>query len=300
MTMVTLGLSAGLVAVLLLLMRTLYWRVPAGFAYIRTGIGAERVLFGRGGFVIPGLHQVSAISLRSFSVGVSQVGEHSVLTCDPLRVDVTLGVLARIRPEQAAIVAARQTFGGDVDKIRPLLEERCKVVVQAVASKMPFDTLICNRLDFELEVQQCLNAEMHWAGLELILVSVSDLQQTSQLHYHRDERSIDGQALSLLAAKRLAETCQLHARMRDAELAIKRLDFDAALKTLEWDAQYALARLEHQRHQTEVEARVRQDIAEIEVSQALAEEMVRRDMALAQLQYQQEVEEASHQRALAA
>ncbi|MGB0848423.1 MAG: SPFH domain-containing protein [Thiolinea sp.] len=275
---------AGLLLVVLgLLARVLYWRVPANTGYIRDGAGRKRVLLEGGGLVIPGVHKLSGMRLDNFSLTISARRQKSVLTIDPLRVDVEVRLLARIKPTAESVLIAQEVFDGEVDKIQQVLEERCYSVIRSVVSGFTLKSLLCNATDFELQINEALSRDLAELGIEVMLCSIVGLDQTNQLDYQRS-KSMDAKALTVLESLHSENVGRLHAKLRETELQIKALDYEAAMKQLEWEEKFVAARLEHQKHKAEIEARLAREIKEIEVSKQIAIEMIEHDVQATRLQ----------------
>ncbi len=271
-----------LVVTLGVLVRLCYWRVPLNTAYIRSGAGKPQVLF-KGGLVIPGLHQLSGLHLANFSVDVIATRERSLLTSDPLRVDVEMRLLVRIKPSAEAVMTAKTLFDGEVDAIRTVLEERGYRTLSAAVAEFSLQQLLSNPRYFELQLNERLPTLLSDLGIEIMLCSLTTLKPTSQLHYCRSH-SVDAKALAVLEAMRMDNMQQVHHKFMETQLQMKQLDFKAAMQQLQWEEAFTAAKLEHERHKAEIEARLTQEIREIEVSKQVALEMIEHDAQQVRIQ----------------
>lgn len=76
----------GLLLVGLILSR-LYQRASKELAFVRTGLGGQKVVMDGGAIVLPVFHEIVHINMNTLKLEASRAGADSLITLDRLRVD---------------------------------------------------------------------------------------------------------------------------------------------------------------------------------------------------------------------
>ena len=76
-----------LVAVGVYLLHWLYRHSSKDEAFVRTGLGGEKVVMGGGAFVIPIVHDVTRVNMNTVPLEIRRSGESSLITRNKMRVD---------------------------------------------------------------------------------------------------------------------------------------------------------------------------------------------------------------------
>lgn len=183
MDILLLALPAGLAVIALLVagfvMVRLYKKTKADEALVRTGLGGPKVILGGGGIILPGLHEVMPVSLKTMSITIN--GGEGLITNDSRRVDVEALFSMRVAPNAEAIMMAAQSLGANtnnISAIRTLLDGKVQDVMRAIAASMKLMDLHLSRADFQKRVHEALNKELQPNGLELENVSITKLDET--------------------------------------------------------------------------------------------------------------------------
>src|SRR5262245_29206659 len=96
-----------LVALLVLIgtaMARFYRRSSADEALVRTGSGGTRVYIGEGAFVMPVLHQLMRVSLKSIKLTVDRSGkQHALVTADKIKANVTTELYVKVEPLEDSV-----------------------------------------------------------------------------------------------------------------------------------------------------------------------------------------------------
>ena len=82
-------LATIVIAVAVYLLHWLYRHSSKDISFVRTGLGGEKVVIGGGAFVLPIVHDVTEVSMNTLRIEVRRGGEHSLITKDRMRVEVT-------------------------------------------------------------------------------------------------------------------------------------------------------------------------------------------------------------------
>ena len=87
---VVLGLIAVaiVVAVVVWLMNWLYLRSSKERAFVRTGLGGQKVVLNGGALVLPIVHEVVPVNMNTLRLEVSRGRDKALITKDRMRVDV--------------------------------------------------------------------------------------------------------------------------------------------------------------------------------------------------------------------
>lgn len=89
----------------------LYRRASKEIAFVRTGIGGEKVVMNGGALVFPVFHETMPVSMNTLVLSVVRKDAEALITLDRLRIDVKAEFYVRVRPDAGAIAMAAQTLG---------------------------------------------------------------------------------------------------------------------------------------------------------------------------------------------
>ena len=105
---VILGLIAVavVVAVIVWLMNWLYLRSSKERAFVRTGLGGQKVVMNGGAFVLPIVHEVVPVNMNTLRLEVSRGRDKALITKDRMRVDVVSEFYVRVQAGVNAIASA--------------------------------------------------------------------------------------------------------------------------------------------------------------------------------------------------
>ncbi|HEY6965309.1 MAG TPA: flotillin family protein, partial [Erythrobacter sp.] len=99
------------VIVFLAFLIRLYRRASKETAFVRTGMGGEKVVMNGGALVLPVLHEAMPVNMNTLVLSVVRRDTEALITLDRLRIDVKAEFYVRVRPDAAAIAMAAQTLG---------------------------------------------------------------------------------------------------------------------------------------------------------------------------------------------
>jgi uncharacterized membrane protein YqiK len=235
------AIPVGLVLVFLifvgLVLARLYRRATREVSLVRTGAGGRRVIMDGGTMVIPLLHKVSPVNMKTLRLEVSRTGDGSLITRDRMRVDVGFEFYVSVNATEEGISRAAQTLGDRtfyVDQLRELIEGKLIDGLRAVAAKMSMDELHENRAEFVQEVQNTVSEDLLKNGLELESVSLTALDQTPF------ESLDENNAFNAVGMRQLAEVIADSKKRRaeidaEADTAVRQSSMEAAKRKLEID-----------------------------------------------------------------
>ncbi|MBT0667132.1 flotillin family protein [Novosphingobium profundi] len=266
------GILMGAVLVALLaigiVMARLYKRASKEIAFVRTGVGGERVVMNGGALVLPVFHETMPVNMNTVRLAVERKNSDALITLDRLRIDVKAEFYVRVRPDANAIAMAAQTLGARTmhpEALKDLVEGKFVDALRSVAAGMSMNQLHEQRADFVQKVQQVSSSDLAMNGLELESVSLTGLDQTSIEHFNANN-AFDAEGLT-----KLTEQIELRKKTRNdieqdtrVQMETKNLEADRQSMTIQRDNEFA--RLEQER---EVEMRRAEQAAEVAREQAL-------------------------------
>ena len=174
------------IAVAVYMLHWLYHRSTKELAFVRTGLGGEKVVINGGALVLPIVHEVTPVNLNVVRIPVSRTKEEAVITRDRMRVDVEAEFFVRVIQEQQAVSAAASTLGRktlEAGRLAELLSGKFVSALRSVAAEMTLDAMHEKRSDMVAKVEERAKVALAQNGLELESVAVTDLDQTSLEHF---------------------------------------------------------------------------------------------------------------------
>jgi uncharacterized membrane protein YqiK len=256
-----------LLLIILIALSTLYRRASKETAFVRTGVGGEKVVMNGGALVLPVFHETMPVNMNTLVLAVIRRDGEALITLDRLRIDVKAEFYVRVRPDAGAIGMAAQTLGQRTmqpEMLKDLVEGKFVDALRSVAAGMSMNELHEQRADFVQKVQQVSSNDLAMNGLELESVSLTGLDQTSIEHFNANN-AFDAEGLTKLteqieARKKLRNDIEQDTRV---EMETKNLEADTKSFEIGRDQEYA--RLSQER---EVEVRRAAQMAEIAREQA--------------------------------
>ena len=93
------------VAIVVLLFHWLYLRSSKERAFVRTGMGGQKVVMNGGAFVLPIVHDVIPVNMNTLRLEVSRGRDKALITRDRMRVDVISEFYVRVQAMAEAIAS---------------------------------------------------------------------------------------------------------------------------------------------------------------------------------------------------
>ena len=119
------GIIALVIVIIGFVFAKLYVRSPKDRAFVRTGLGGQRVIQDGGAMKLPVLHDITWVNLRTLRLEVNRQREAAMITFDRMRVDIGVEFYVRVKPNREAIALAAQTLGErtlEGEQLRDLVE----------------------------------------------------------------------------------------------------------------------------------------------------------------------------------
>jgi uncharacterized membrane protein YqiK len=315
------------VAIVVWLLHWLYLRSSKERAFVRTGLGGQKVVLDGGAFVLPIVHEVIPVNMNTLRLEVARGRDKALITKDRMRVDVIAEFYVRVAAEANAVAAAAQTLGQrtlEPEQLKELVEGKFVDALRTAAAEMTMEELHEKRGSYVKRVRETVAGDLTKNGLELESASLTQLDQTS-MEFFNPSNAFDAEGLTRLTEQIEHRKKQRNDVEQDTLIAIRNKNLEAEKLSLEIDREAEYARLSQQR---EVEiARARQraelvteraqreqdgesaqiaakqtvDAARIRSEQSIEQERIRkeREIQAAEIERRKAVELAEQQRAIA-
>jgi len=307
------GIIVGLLIFIGLIMARLYKRATRETSLVKTGSGGRKVIMDGGTIVVPFLHEISKVNMKTLRLEVARVNEQSLITKDRMRVDVGVEFYVSVNATEDGISRAAQTLGDrtfHVDQLREMIEGKLVDGLRAVAAQMTMDELHENRASFVQEVQNAISEDLLKNGLELEAVSLTALDQTpfESLDENNAFNAVGMQKLAAVIATSRKQRAEITAEA-DVSVAQSEMEAEKRKYEIERDQKHAeIKQIEEiQTLQAEQEAQIARnqeasdrakDEARIGREKAVREAEIARERAIreAEITKERELEVADQER----
>lgn len=302
-------LIAGVILIALLtvgiIISRLYQRASKEVAFVRTGLGGQKVVMNGGALVFPILHETIPVNMNTMRLEVRRADDQALITRDRMRVDVLAEFYNRVQPTAESIANAAQTLGQRTmapDALRELMEGKFVDALRAVAAEMTMEELHEQRVSFVQKVQLAVSEDLLKNGLELESVSLTGLDQTNR-DFFNPNNAFDAAGLTRLTAEIEERRKRRNEIEQDAQVAINEKNLEAEQRKFEIAREMEYARLAQER---EVEVRRAAQAAEIARERAerrreaeQADIIAKQLIETAEVERAQTIELANQQKAIA-
>ncbi|MGB0534616.1 MAG: flotillin family protein, partial [Paracoccaceae bacterium] len=223
------GIIIGLFILIGLIMARLFKRATRETSLVKTGSGGKKVIMDGGTIVIPFLHEIAKVNMKTLRLEVSRINDQSLITKDRMRVDVGVEFYVSVNATDDGISRAAQTLGDrtfHVDQLREMIEGKLIDGLRAVAAQMTMDQLHENRASFVQEVQNAISEDLLKNGLELEAVSLTALDQTpfESLDENNAFNAVGMQRLAAVIATSRKQRAEITA---EADVSVARSEMEA-------------------------------------------------------------------------
>jgi uncharacterized membrane protein YqiK len=236
-------------AIVVWLFHWLYLRSSKERAFVRTGMGGQKVVMNGGAFVLPIVHDVIPVNMNTLRLEVSRGRDKALITRDRMRVDVVSEFYVRVQAAAAAIASAAQTLGQRTtqpEALKELLEGKFVDALRTVAAEMTMEELHEKRGEYIRRVRGTVAENLLQNGLELESASLTQLDQTA-MEFFNPSNAFDAEGLT-----RLTEQIERRKKIRndieqDTMIQIRNKNLETEKLSLEIDREAESARLAQER-----------------------------------------------------
>jgi len=315
------------VAIIVLLFHWLYLRSSKERAFVRTGMGGQKVVMNGGAFVLPIVHDVIPVNMNTLRLEVSRGRDKALITRDRMRVDVISEFYVRVQAMAEAIANAAQTLGQRTtqpDALKELLEGKFVDALRTVAAEMTMEELHEKRGEYIRRVRSAVAEDLLQNGLELESASLTQFDQTA-MEFFNPSNAFDAEGLT-----RLTEQIERRKKIRndieqDTMIQIRNKNLETEKLSLDIDLDAESARLSQERQieiaragqraelareraekqqlaeRAEISAREQIERARLETDRVLETERIgkEREIESAEIERRRTLETAEQQRSIA-
>ncbi len=250
------------VAIGVWLLHWLYLRSSKERAFVRTGLGGQKVVLDGGAFVLPIVHDVIPVNMNTLRLEVSRGREKALITKDRMRVDVIAEFYVRVAAEPASVAAAAQTLGlrtMEPEQLKELVEGKFVDALRTAAAEMTMEELHEKRGTYVKKVREAVAEDLKKNGLELEAASLTQLDQTG-MEFFNPSNAFDAEGLTRLTEQIEHRKKQRNDVEQDTLIAIRNKNLEAEKLSLDIDREGEYARLSQQREVEIARARQRAEV----------------------------------------
>lgn len=291
--------GVAILVVFLSILSRFYVRASKESAFVRTGLGGQKVIADGGAIVLPIFQQITPVNMMTLRLQVERANNEALITLDRIRADVKAEFFVRVKKDTEAIAQAAQSFGSKTlhpEELREILQGKFVDALRAVAAGMDMQTLHEKRADFVQSVQTTVAEDLAKNGLELESVSLTGLDQTS-VEYFNATNSFDAQGLANIARITEAKREERNKIEQETRIRIEAKNLEAEQQSLTIRQEGEFARLSQER---EVSMRKAEQEALIKTEQAMrhreaqeSEIMAAKQIALQNINKEREIEQSN-------
>lgn len=279
--LINIAIPAGLVFFPLLLIgiifARLYHRATKETAFVRTGLGGQKVIMDGGAIVLPIFHETIPVNMNTLKLEVSRREEQSLIALDRMRVDVAAAFFVRVKQTAESVSTAAQTLGRktmEPTALKVLVEDKFVDALRATAATMSMRELQDKRREFVQAVQNAVAEDLEKNGLELESVSLTSMDQTAK-EFFNPSNAFDAEGLTRLTEETESRRKQRNDIEQDTEVQVRTKNLEAERLKLTISKEQEFATLTQQQEISNAKADQTTTIAKIEAERHREAEEVR-------------------------
>jgi uncharacterized membrane protein YqiK len=195
----------------------------------------EKVVISGGAFVLPIIHNITQVGMRTLSLNIKRAGDKSLITKDRMRAELVTEFFTKVPPEAKAVSTAAQTLGNrtlDPEHLKEVVAGRFADALGEVAAKMTLDEIQENRGQFVKEVAKIANESIGHTGLALETVSIISLDQ-APIEMFNPANTFDSQGLTQLTEQIESRKKKRNDITQDTKISIENKNLETIQKELE-------------------------------------------------------------------
>ena len=223
------------IAIIVYLLHWLYRRSSKEVSFVRTGMLGEKVVISGGAFVLPIIHNITQVGMRTLSLSIKRAGDKSLITKDRMRAELVTEFFTKVPPEAKAVSTAAQTLGNrtlDPEHLKEVVAGRFADALGEVAAKMTLDEIQENRGQFVKQVANIANESIGHTGLALETVSIISLDQ-APIEMFNPANTFDSQGLTQLTEQIEERKKKRNDITQDTKISIENKNLETVQKELE-------------------------------------------------------------------
>lgn len=242
-------LTALAIAIFVYLLHWLYRRSSKEVSFVRTGLRGEKVVISGGAFVLPIIHNITSVGMRTLRIEVKRGGDKAFITQNRMRVEIVAEFYVRVTPSKEAVSIAAGTLGKrtmEPESLRDLVQGRFVDALGIVAAKMSMEEIQEKRGEYIKAVKVIVAESLSSTGLELEAVSLTSVDQAG-LEVFDPSNAFDAEGLTQLTEQIEAGKKKRNDIEQDTAIRIRTKNLEAEQKALEIDQAREFSRLLQER-----------------------------------------------------
>ena len=273
------------IAIIVYLLHWLYRRSSKEIAFVRTGMGGERVVISGGAFVLPIIHNITSVGMKTLCIEILRNGSKSFITKNRMRAEMTAEFYVRVAPNIDSVSIAAQTLGNrtlEPDHLKELVSGRFVDALGVVAAKMTLDEIQENRSEYVKAVSKHVEEAIKHTGLELETVSLTSLNQ-APVSVFDPSNTFDAEGLTQITEITQSRKKKRNDIEKDTQVSIRNKNLQSIKQELEIERDEEFAKFQQKR---EIEQQRASEHTESIKTRADKE----RESELAEISSQQDIE----------
>ena len=245
----TIILTALAIAIFVYLLHWLYRRSSKEVSFVRTGLRGEKVVISGGAFVLPIIHNITSVGMRTLRIEVKRGGDKSFITKNRMRVEIVAEFYVRVTPSKEAVSIAAGTLGKrtmEPERLRDLVQGRFVDALGIVAAQMSMEEIQEKRGEYIKAVKGIVAESLGSTGLELEAVSLTSVDQAG-LEVFDPSNAFDAEGLTQLTEQIEAGKKKRNDIEQDTAIRIRSKNLEAEQRSLEIDQEREFSRLLQER-----------------------------------------------------
>ena len=232
--------------ILLVLFSKFYQRSSKDVAFVRTGMGGEKIVLTSGAMAIPIIHQVTPVNMNTLRLNVERSNEKGLITLDKMRIDIQSAFYVRVKGDKDGVALAAQTLGArtlNPQSIQELLEGKFVDAIRSVAASMSLEEIHSEGREFTDRIAKLVDDVVTKNGLELESVSLSSMDQTDK-QYLDPSNTFDAEGLIKVTRETEESRRTRNEIEKNADLKIAQTNLDVEKKNLNIKRESEYSRLQ--------------------------------------------------------
>ena len=237
------------IAIIVYLLHWLYRRSSKEIAFVRTGMGGERVVISGGAFVLPIIHNITSVGMKTLCIEILRNGSKSFITKNRMRAEMTAEFYVRVAPNIDSVSIAAQTLGNrtlEPDHLKELVSGRFVDALGVVAAKMTLDEIQENRSEYVKAVSKHVEEAIKHTGLELETVSLTSLNQ-APVSVFDPSNTFDAEGLTQITEITQSRKKKRNDIEKDTQVSIRNKNLQSIKQELEIERDEEFAKFQQKR-----------------------------------------------------
>ncbi|GAB5387323.1 MAG: hypothetical protein Alpg2KO_02910 [Alphaproteobacteria bacterium] len=167
---IALGMSAIVLLSVLTVSIKMYHRTTSETAFVRNGMGGQRIFMSGGSLVLPVLHSVTPVSLESRKMVIRNQNNDAIRSLDGTWLDIETTLWIRVHPSPDGVAKAARSFGSKTLQpavLKELIEQKIRLAIRSVIANRPAQDAIDQSHGISLQIETALNHELWKNGLQV-------------------------------------------------------------------------------------------------------------------------------------